>query len=93
MSKKLFTVQAVLKSHFNNRPPMPFGAQRRVFNEDPVLPIPAERRPTLLQMSKPKAIQEAERLARQNPNYVFLVMESVHMAFQDEFVSRSMENV
>lgn len=91
MSKKLFTVQAVLKTHFNNRPQQHPLAHRRMYTEDPVLPIPPERRPTLLQMSKAKAISEAERLARTNPQYVFLVMESTHLAFQEEFVSRPME--
>lgn len=98
MSKKLFTVQAVLKPHFENRPQqgelhrMPSGLGRRIYH-DMVLPIPADRRPTVLHGNRSKAVSEAERLAKENPNYVFLVMESTHMAMQQEFVSRPMEGV
>lgn len=84
MSKKLWSVQAVDKGNFNNRPAQP------AFGEPLVLRIPMTMRSTVLHTTEKKARAEAERLARLHKDNVYLVMEAVHMAYTNDLVSDSL---
>lgn len=88
MSQKLYTVQAVSRVDFERRPPVsPFMPS----DMQPVLNIPPVRRATVFQVSKKKAREEAERLAQQNPELVFLVMESTLVAYNPGVVTKTLE--